>query len=46
MSLTGQREGIEAGRLDRFADGAFAAIRAPRLVGPVVHRFNRRCAVA
>ena len=33
MSLTEQREGIEAGRLDMFVDGAFAFILTLLLIG-------------
>ncbi len=33
MSLTGQGEGIEAGRLDMFVDGAFAFILTLLLIG-------------
>ena len=35
MSLTEQREGIEAGRLDMFVDGAFAFILTLLLIGGV-----------
>mgnify|MGYP001603102383 CR=1 FL=1 len=42
MSLTEQREGIEAGRLDMFVDGAFAFTLTLLVIGGVRYRTVRR----